>query len=358
MKKRLPAVLLAFLLLLAGVSAAEELPSLKETYAPYFDFGTAVTRSELSDIKVMRFVKAQFAIITAGNEMKPDSVLDVPASARLAAEDETAVAVKFDAAKTILRYAQAAGLKVHGHTLLWHNQTPPAFFHEGYDLQKPLVTREVMLGRMEHYIAEVMAWTEENFPGLIVSWDVVNEAVDDGTGKLRESPWLTVVGEDYVARAFEYARKYAPEGVLLYYNDYNTAMLGKQNGIVALLEALMAEGNIDGYGFQMHHGLSFPSVELIGASVRRIAALGLRLRVSELDITIDKYSEANLNMQAVKYGDIMKLLLPYSDQLEAVQVWGITDTKSWRAPQYPLLFTGSLAAKPAFWAVIEAAGAE
>ena len=120
----------------------------------------------------------------------------------------------------------------------------------------------------------------------------------------------------------------------------------------------MADGTVDGYGFQMHHDLSFPSVQLIGNSVRRIAALGLRLRVSELDITIDKYTDANLNAQAVKYGEIMKLLLPFSDQLEAVQVWGITDTKSWRASQYPLLFTGSLAPKPAFWAVLEAAEAD
>ena len=333
------------------IAEAEQVPSLKDLYAGQFDFGSAASQQAFRDIKLLQLMKDQFSILTPENEMKPDSVLDVNASRKLAKEDETAVAVRFDAAKPLLNFAQKSGIKVHGHVLVWHSQTPEAFFHEGYDTKAPLVTREIMLARLENYIEGVMRYLDENYPGVVVSWDVVNEAIDDGSNALRKSNWRTVVGDDFVARAFELARKYAPEGTLLYYNDYNTAVPGKLAGIVRLLKSLMAEGNIDGYGFQMHHSVGYPGMDLIQKSVEEIAALGLRLRVSEMDIGVDGNTEASFRKQAEKYAGIMKLLLRYADQVEAVQVWGLTDTMSWRASNYPLLFDGRGNPKPAFWAV-------
>ena len=120
-----------------------------------------------------------------------------------------------------------------------------------------------------------------------------------------------------------------------------------------LLQSLIPEGNIDGYGFQMHHGVASPTMQQISDSVKDIAALGLRLRVSELDVGVDKNTESAFRSQAVKYAQIMKLLLKYSDQFEAVQVWGLTDTMSWRASSFPLLFDGRYNPKPAFWAVAD-----
>lgn len=128
------------------------LPSLKEAYADYFDFGCAVTQSEALDKARMDFYASQFCIVTPGNELKPDFVLDVAASRQLAKDDETAVAVRFDAAKPMLDYCQANGLKVHGHVLVWHSQTPEAFFREGYQASGAFVTREVMLARLDNYI--------------------------------------------------------------------------------------------------------------------------------------------------------------------------------------------------------------
>lgn len=334
-----------------NLSQGEELPSLKEIYAGKFDMGTAIPRMLISNHKTMELAKKQFNIVTPENEMKPDAILDVAASRKLAAEDETAAAVHFDSAKPLLDFAKKNGIKVHGHVLVWHSQTPEAFFHEGYDVKKPLVTRDVMLARLENYIRGVMAYLDENYPSVVVSWDVVNEAIDDGTNRLRESNWKKVVGEDFVNRAFELARKYAPEGTLLYYNDYNSAMKGKLEGIYKLVTGVMEEGNIDGYGFQMHHDISYPSMSMITAAVERMAALGIRLRVSELDIGIPSNAESNLNKQAKMYADIMKLLLRFSDQVEAVQVWGMTDVNTWRTGKYPLLFDGKLNPKPAFWAV-------
>jgi len=335
------------------IKAVEDMPALKDIYADRFDIGTCVGGGIASRPEYMDFARSQFNILTPENELKPDSVLDVEKSREASAGDETAAAVHFDAVKPILDYAMANGLKVHGHVLVWHNQTPEAFFHEGYQSDAPLVSREVMLGRLENYISGIMAYMEENYPGVVASWDVVNEAVDDATGGLRDSMWLKVVGEDYLARAFELARKYAPEGTLLYYNDYNTAYQPKQDGIIKQLEALKQEGNIDGYGFQMHNAVASPTVDELTAAVERVAALGLRLRVSELDITTDANDEASFTRQAKVYADVMKLLSAHAEQFEAVQFWGLTDSLSWRSSQYPLLFDGHRNPKPAFWAVAD-----
>ena len=333
---------------------AEDLPSLAEAYKAYFPFGTAVTYMEAVNRPRMDFYASQFNILTPGNELKPDSVLNVAVSRMLAAEDETAVAVHLTAAKPILDYAQEKGIPVHGHVLVWHSQTPKAFFHEGYDPRRPMVGREVMLGRLEHYIEAVFKATGEQYPGLIVSWDVVNEAVEDGKTSLRDSLWKTVIGDDYVERAFEFARKHAPKGVKLYYNDYNTAYEPKQTGIANLLNKLQEAGNVDGYGFQMHHDIRQPGYRAIEKAFKRIAALGLCLRISELDVTVPDPSEASFAAQAKLYGQVMKLALSYADQVDAVQVWGVMDDLSWRAKSFPLLFDAWAKPKPAFYAVLEA----
>ena len=337
------------------IEEAENVPSLKEIYADRFDFGSAAPQMVFRDPKWLTLMKEQFSILTPENEMKPDSVLDVNKSKQMLKEtgDETAVAVHFDAAKPLLRFAQSNGIKVHGHVLIWHSQTPEAFFHEGYDSKKPFVSRETMLGRMENYIKGVFEYLDENYHGVVVSWDVLNEAIDDGSNWLRNSNWRKIIGDDYPNRAYEFARKYAPEGTKLYYNDYNTAIPGKLKGIVRLLNSLIPEGNIDGYGFQMHHSVSFPSMQQINTAVETVASLGIRLRVSELDVTVDNNSEASFNRQAKYYAGVMKILIAHSDQFEAVQVWGLTDLMSWRGRQFPLLFDGSGNPKPAFWAVAD-----
>ena len=337
------------------IEEAENLPDLKDIYAGKFDFGTAVPQQAFSNAKLTDMILKQYNILTPENELKPDSVLDVRKSRQLAEEsgDEMQVAVRLDAAKPLLDFAMTNHLKVHGHVLVWHSQTPAAFFHEGYDTGKPTVSREVMLGRMENYIRSVLEITEAQYPGVIVSWDVVNEAIDDGTNKLRNSNWLKIVGEDFPNQAFAFARKYAAEGVKLYYNDYNTAVPGKLAGIVLLLKNLMEDGNIDGYGFQMHHSVSFPSMSQIKVAVERIEQLGLRLRVSELDVGTGGNTEAALRKQAQMYANIMKLLIRHSESFEAVQVWGLNDRMSWRSKDWPLLFDGNNNPKPAFWAVAD-----
>ena len=304
--------------------------------------------------RLKALMRSQFSILTPENELKPDSVIDWAESRRLVKEsgDETACAVHFDAARPLLDFAREEGIRVHGHVLVWHNQTREEFFHAGYDTAQPLLDRETMTARLENYIRGVLEGLEAQYPGVVVSWDVVNEAIDDRTGGLRKSNWYKVIGEDYIQTAFALARKYAPEGTQLYYNDYNTAYSGKRKGIVQLLNTLIAEGTIDGYGFQMHHKVSEPSMNMISDAVSEIAALGLKLRVSELDVGTGGNTEADFEKQAKKYADVMKLMLTWADQTEAVQVWGLTDNMSWRSKEYPLLFDSAGNPKPAFWAVM------
>ena len=331
------------------------LPSLKELYADYFDVGNALGRPEALNKDRMAFVASQFNILTHGNELKPDFVLNASECRKVVKDDPTAVAVSFSNAKPMLDFCQKNGIKVHGHVLVWHSQTPDWFFRENYDRNGDYVSREVMLGRLDNYIRLIMEHMDANYPGLIVSWDVVNEAVADGSTKLRESNWTRVVGDDFVNRAFEIARKHAPADVKLYYNDYNTPQEPKLTGILKLLESLVAEGNIDGYGFQCHYQAGWPSLQAIETAIQKVSDLGLQIRISELDIEIGTTSRADLSKQAERYRDLMKLFVKYADNIDAVQIWGLTDDQSWKADKNPLIFDGKALPKPAFNALVSLA---
>ena len=337
------------------------IPSLKEVYAPYFDFGTAVTGMEVLDAERMDFYKSQFNIFTPGNEMKPDSLLNVGECIKAVRKsgDQTEVRVKFDNCIPLLDWAQANGVKVHGHTLVWHSQTPQMFFHEGYSIRNPLVSREVMLARMENYIRQVLTWTEENYPGVIVSWDVVNEAAADSGRKLRDSLWTQVVGEDFINRAFEYARKYAAPHVKLYYNDYNSEMTMKALVTRDIVDSLIADGTIDGYGFQAHYTAGSTNQFYVEIAMKEMAKRTLkdgtpiRLRVSELDVGIPANTDSNWQIQARFYNQLLELYVKLADQIEAVHTWGTVDNLSWRKENYPLLFDGQSLPKPAFYSIVD-----
>ena len=336
------------------------IPSLKEVYADSFDFGTAVVANEVLDTDRMEFYKSQFNIFTYGNEMKPDALINIAACKNAVRKtgDETAVEVKFDRCKPLLEWAAQNGVKVHGHTLIWHSQTPEQFFHEGYNSTSPLCSREVMLGRMENYIRQVLTWTEEHYPGVIVSWDVVNEAAADSGRQLRQSNWTKAVGEEFINRAFEYARKYAAPHVKLFYNDYNSEMTMKNLVIRDILSSLIADGTVDGYGFQSHYSTS-SSLFYIGVAWDTVAKLTLndgtpiRLRVSELDVGIPANTESNWKTQARFYEDLFEIYRKHADQIDAVHTWGTTDDLSWRRENYPLLFDGQSQPKPAFYTLVD-----
>lgn len=345
----------------------EDIPSLSDLYSPYFNIGTAIMASNLSSPSFMALVEKHFDdSITFGNELKPDSVLNKAACQAMAAEgDDTNPQVTLSAARSLLNYCRDHNLPVRGHTLVWHSQTPDWFFKENYADDGAFVSREVMLLRMENYIKNVFAALEAEYPTVnIYAWDVVNEAWQDdgkprnpgeqGSSGSGNSAWVQVFGDNsFIEPAFTYARKYAPEGTKLFYNDYNEYMPQKTQAIVDMATDLAAKGLIDGIGCQSHLDVSFPSTSAYEKAIAAFAATGLEVQITELDVTTSDTSEAGLATQAQYYSDIMDVLVKYSDSISAVVFWGVTDDQSWRAAKLPLLFDASFQAKPAYDAIVD-----
>jgi len=330
-------------------------PSLKEEYKDYFRIGTATTSNLLDNEPYIKIIKAQYNSMTLGNSFKPDSILDHNKTVRDVEKYMYSPAVKFDAVKKELDYARDNGLTVRGHTLLWHNQTPEWLFYKNYNIGGELADRETMLSRMENYIKNVMEWTEENYPGLVRTWDVVNEAADDGGG-MRKSLWYQTVGEDYIEQAFKFARKYAPEDTKLFYNDYNSYQTRKQNDIITFLRPVVEAGNIDGMGMQSHINVDISISQYMAALQKYYDELGLEINVTELDVCRGKGDDWQQE-QGEYYKEFMSEILKLRKNgipITSVTLWGISDTDSWISSKYPLIFNDDLSRKPAFDGMIEA----
>ncbi len=345
----------------------EDIPSLTDVYGDYFKIGTALTNFDLTSKSFMNLVQKHFSgSVTVGNEMKPDYLLDQKASIAYFEEnaDDTNPQVNLASARGVLNYCKKNNIPVRGHTLVWHSQTPDWFFKEGYAADGEWVSKEKMIERMENYIKNVMAACAKEYPDInFYAWDVVNEAwTDSGTPRTAgsnnsssgSSAWVKVFGDNsFIEYAFKFARKYAPEGCKLYYNDYNEYMPQKTDAILSMAADLKAQGTIDGIGMQSHLDVGFPSAAMYKTALSKFAATGLDVQITELDITTNDTSAAGLQTQAKVYSDIFDALVEYKDSISAVVFWGVTDPASWRASQYPLLFDGQYQAKPAFDAIVD-----
>ncbi len=344
----------------------QDIPSLKDVYSPYFKFGGALMASELASTATQELVKKHYNSITFGNELKPENVLVQSKCQELAESgDETQVAVSIDSARSLLEFCQENNISVRGHVLVWHSQTPDWFFKEGYSDDGDYVSKEVMLGRMENYIKNLMELLATEYPDVdFYAWDVANEIwTDSGTPRTaRElnytdnntSAWVKIFGDNsFVDYAFEYARKYAPEGCKLYYNDYNEYMPAKTTAIVDMVTRLKEKGLIDGIGMQSHLDVTFPSISTYEKALKAFCETGLDVQITELDATTSDTSEEGLEIQAQYYSDIMDLAVKYSDSISAVVIWGTTDDQSWRSSRLPVLFNEDYTAKPCYYSIID-----
>ena len=331
-------------------------PSLRELYSEQFLIGTCINPKVIATPEYSELVKAQFSSVTCENDMKPESLLDRTESISDLDKYQESPAINFDRARDELDFARDNGIKLRAHTLVWHSQTPDWLFYKDYDTSGELADRELMLKRMENYIKSVMEWTNENYPGLIYAWDVVNEAIDDGGG-IRKSLWYETIGDDYIYKAFEFARKYAPADAKLFYNDYNSYMLKKQSDILEYIRPVAEAGNIDGIGMQSHLNTDVSLSLYFIAMKRYYEELGLEIQVTELDIG-RKGQDNWRDVQGDYYRDYMKRLIEAKNEgvpVTCVTVWGLSDGMSWRANELPLLFDADLSRKPAFDGMVEAA---
>ncbi|MDE7105263.1 MAG: endo-1,4-beta-xylanase [Ruminococcus sp.] len=352
----------------------QDIPSLSSVFANDFKIGTAITPNDLSSKSTMELVEKHFSgSLTAGNEMKPDAVLNKTACQEYFAEtgDDTVPQVSFSSSKPFLNYCQKNNIPVRIHTLVWHSQTPDWFFKEGYADDGEWVSSEKMLVRMENYIKAYFEELIKLYPDIdFYACDVVNEAWDDqgnprkpgeqGQSGSNNSAWVQVFGDNsFIEPAFTFARKYAPKSCKLYYNDFNEYMDGKCNKIVEMATELKEKGLIDGIGMQSHLDArtgsdAFPSVNVYNKALDKFAATGLDIQVTELDATIPKDSgEQYFDGQAEYYKGIVDAIYAHKDSISALVIWGITDDASWRAAQQPLLFDAEYKAKPAFYSIIE-----
>ena len=333
-----------------------EYKSMKELYAPYFDIGVCINPMVIANEDYKNLILQQFSSVTNENNLKPESILDKEACLSNLENGGEDLCINMDNVKDELDFAVANHLKVRGHTLIWHSQTPDWIFYENYDPKGNLADRELMLKRVDNYMNHVFSWADENYPGLFYAWDVVNEAVEDN-GKLRDSLWYETIGEDYVEQVFAIARKYAPEGVKLFYNDYNSFMASKQKGIIEMLTPIAKAGNIDGVGMQAHLYTGEEPAHFARAAKTYADELGVIIHVTEMDVTQPAATSPE-GEQGNYYGDLFKALREARESgvpIESVSIWGLCDNMSWKAGEKPLLFNADLSGKLAFYEVLQAA---
>lgn len=350
----------------------KDIASLKDVFSGYFKVGGAATAGELAPKPARDLFLKHYNSITFGNELKPDSVLDYNATIAYLEEnpeDQVNPQVSIRAAKTQLDFARDNNIPVRGHVLVWHSQTPDWFFRENYSKEESAacVSKEVMLQRLENYIKNLLELIETEYPTVdFYAWDVVNEAVEPNNSDGMRSPgsnnvspgsslWMKVVGEDFIVKAFEYARKYAPEDCKLFYNDYNEYEDRKLDYIVKILTTLKSKGLVDGMGMQSHWIMDYPSLSMVESAVRKYDALGLEVQLTEIDIKNTDNSTYGLERQATRYQQFINKIADLKKEglnITSVVFWGVTDTTSWLGG-YPLLFDGEYKAKPAFYSIIK-----
>ncbi len=348
----------------------EDIASLKDIYADDFKIGCAVAGAEFTQGATKDLILKHYNSVTIGNELKPEAVLDQSATlAYMEANggDQTNPQISLKQAAAMLKFCEDNNLDLRGHVLVWHSQTPDWFFKENYDASADFVSPEIMDKRMENYIKNVMEAIKTQYPKLnVYSWDVVNEAASD-SGTMRNagaysqgdgsSGWVSVYGDQsYIKKAFTYARKYAPEGCKLFYNDYNEYSENKLKYIQSeILQELVDAKLIDGMGMQSHIGMSSPSIAQYETALRSYAAMGLEIQVTELDVSLRSNADEDLLALAERYRqcfDMYKRVKADGVNLSAVVLWGITDSTSWIGG-YPLLFDKDYQAKAAYYAVAD-----
>ncbi|MEX6689281.1 endo-1,4-beta-xylanase [Danxiaibacter flavus] len=329
---------------------------LKDYYKNYFSIGVAVSPAALKRDDEVALILKNFNSITPENAMKMGPIHPRPNE------------YNWKDADSIVAFAQRHNLKVRGHNLCWHEQTPSWFFT---DSSGKLVSKEVLLQRLKEHITTVV----NRYKGKIYAWDVVNEAVDDDASKfIRNSLFQQICGDEYIAKAFEYAHAADPDAIL-FYNDYNTERREKADRVYKLLKQLKDNGvPIHAVGLQAHWSIFEPSREDLEYAIQRFSSLGLQLQFTELDMSVykweknrrsklpsddDAYTAEKEQQQAAQYKMVFDTFRKYRQFITGVTFWNISDKHTWLdtypvpgRKNYPLLFDVNLQPKKAYYKVV------
>jgi len=348
--------LILLLFSIKDVQAQSTVKGLKDYYRNYFPVGVAVAPRHLAG-EDAKLIIQQFNSLTPENAMKMGPIH--PREDRYFWRD----------ADSIVNFAQHHGLKVRGHNLCWHEQTPAWLFVDSLGKQ---VTKEVLLKRLHDHIFAVVG----RYRGKIYAWDVVNEAIDDNPANfLRNSLWYQICGEDFIAKAFEYAHEADPSAVL-FYNDYNTERPEKTERVYRLLKKLKdAKVPVHAVGLQAHWSLWEPSSTELRNTIQKFASLGLKVQFTELDVSLypwekerrplregekGEYTPELEKKQADKYKEVFESFRDFKGTVTGVTFWNISDQYSWLdeypvrgRKNFPLLFDEKRQPKKAYWEVVK-----
>ena len=356
------------LLVLAAAAQAQTTPTLKDAFRGIFRIGAAVNQAQFEerDTRGAPIIAAQFNTISPENVLKFEVIhprLD---------------AYNFEPGDRYVAFGEKNKMFIVGHCLVWHSQTPRWVFQDADG--KPL-TRDGLLERMHDHIHTVVG----RYKGRIAGWDVVNEALNED-GTLRQSPWLKIIGDDYILKAFQFAHEADPQAEL-YYNDYSLENEAKRKGAVELIRKLKAaDAPVTAVGLQGHDHMDWPTAEQQAATIEAFAALGVKVNITELDVDIlprtQRQNTADVSATAAatvnsnpytgglpdevqqalakRYADLFRVFVAHKDSITRITFWGVTDGDSWLnnfptrgRTNYPLLFDRQGKPKPAFDAVIQ-----
>jgi beta-galactosidase len=330
---------------------------LASVYRDFFSIGAAINPSVISEKDSVLLIQ-QFNSITAENSMKPESLHPSEGTWNWTKADQ------------LVNFAIRNGMKVRGHCLVWHQQTPNWFFVDG---DKP-ASKELVLKRMKEHIFTVI----NHFKGRVYCWDVVNEAVaDDSTIIYRDkgSKWFQIAGEDFIAKAFEFAHEADPQAIL-FYNDYNCTRPEKRERIYKMLKKLIDKGvPVQGMGMQGHWSIFEPSEQELRTAMERYSSLGIKIQITELDLSVykwekesrkrvdmedDPFTPEQEKLQVEKYDMIFRVFRDYRKVITGVTFWGVADHRSWLnnypvrgRKNYPLLFDRNLNPKKSYFKVVD-----
>jgi len=363
------AIVLATIFITSGF-AQQKNANLKNAFLRDFYIGTALDSTQIvgGAQASTNLVKQQFNSIVAENCMKIEKIQPFEGKFDLTLPDQ------------FVKFGEKNKMKIIGHNLVWHSQTPAWFF---VDKSGNQVSKEVLIQRMHNHITTLVS----RYKGKVNGWDVVNEALEDD-GTLRKSLWYKIIGPDYIELAFKFAHEADPKAEL-YYNDYNLYKPAKRAGAIEIVKTLKAKGcRIDAIGEQGHYSLGMNIFDDLEESIETFSKLGVKVMITELDLTIlpfpttditadvstsyqnsEKYNpytkEVPSSVQqefSDYYVKLFKLFVKHKDVIDRVTFWGVNDGQSWRnywpikiRTDYPLLFDRDNQAKPVVDRIIKEA---
>ena len=336
---------------------------LKDAYKDYFTIGVALNQRNVSDDAQKALVIKQFNSVTAENDWKPGEI-----------HPKEGV-WNFERADKIADFCRQNGIKMRGHCLCWHSQFADWMFT---DKKGKPVTKEVFYQRLREHIHTVV----NRYKDVVYAWDVVNEAMADdnqfgprfGFGRpgqepspYRQSRHFQLCGDEFIAKAFQFAREADPN-TLLFYNDYSCVDEGKRERIYNMVKKMKDAGvPIDGIGMQGHYNIYFPSEEQLEKAIVRFKEIVKHINITELDLRMNNESGGQLmfsrgeakpmpeymgTLQTDQYARLFKVFRKHADVIDNVTFWNLGDKDSWLGVNnHPLPFDENYRPKACFRAI-------